>query len=70
MKSIVKDLRINKNSNMKLKYNIIALVFISLFAVSCGKKKLQKKKLRKNRTRKNRLMKKLHKLLLHLRKNK
>lgn len=38
MKSIVNDLRLNKNSNMKLRYNIIALVFVSLFAVSCGKK--------------------------------
>lgn len=38
MKSIVKDLSIDKNSNMKLRYNIIALVFVSLFAVSCGKK--------------------------------
>lgn len=38
MKSIVKDLSIDKNSNMKLRYNIIALAFVSLFAVSCGKK--------------------------------
>lgn len=38
MKSIVKDLSIDKNSNMKFRYNIIALVFASLFAVSCGKK--------------------------------
>ncbi len=38
MKSISYDLSINKNSNMKLKYNIIALVFIFLLVVSCGKK--------------------------------
>jgi hypothetical protein len=49
---------------MKLKYNIIALVLISLL-ISCGKKKLQQKKLRKRQNKKNRLMKKLRKLLLH-----
>lgn len=38
MKSISNDFRLNKNSNMKFRYNIIALVFASLFAVSCGKK--------------------------------
>lgn len=44
MKSIVNDLSIAKNSNMKLKYNIIALVFISLLAVSCGKKEAAEEK--------------------------
>lgn len=44
MKSISNDLRKNKNSNMKLKYNIIPLVFISILAISCGKKEATEEK--------------------------
>lgn len=44
MTSISYDLIKNKYSNMKLKYNIISLVFISLFAISCGKKETPEEK--------------------------
>jgi hypothetical protein len=63
MKSIVKDLSIDKNSNMKLRYNIIALVFVSLFAVSCGKKEATEEKAPEKTEQKEQHMKKDHKLL-------
>lgn len=44
MKMMAFDFRKNKYSHMKLKYNIISLVLISLFAISCGKKESTEEK--------------------------